>query len=46
MSIGITEKEKNLKKEHTGCPDSRTSTIPGENITGDDRLNLKQKKRA
>jgi hypothetical protein len=44
MGIPIPGDEQNLKKEHAGCPDSRTPPVPWQNVFADQRLNLEQEK--
>ena len=46
VSVGVAPQEAYLEKEQAGCPDCGTSSVPGENVAGYDRLNLKEQKSA
>ena len=46
MRVGIAEHEHDLKEQKTGAPDRWTSSVPGKDIAGNQRLNLKQQEGA
>jgi len=45
VGVTITDDQTELEKQHASAPDGRTTTIPWENVAGDDGLNLKKQKR-
>ena len=42
MSVGVTGKQHELKKQHAGRPNPWTTTEPGQDELADHRLNLKE----
>lgn len=46
VCVGIAAEQSYLKKEKTGGPNPGAAAIPRQDVASDDRLNLKEQKRA
>ena len=46
MRVSVAEEQQQLEEEHTDGPDGRTSPVPRQYVLADQRLYLKQQKRA
>ena len=46
MSVDIAGKQRDLEEEHAGAPHGRAAAESGQNELADQRLHLKQQKRA
>ena len=44
MRVGISAQQEDLEEEHAGGPDCRCPAEPGQDISRDDGLDLKQEK--
>ena len=46
MRISISTQQRDLEKEHAGGPNAWSAAEPWQDVFSDERLNLKEKKRA
>ena len=46
VRVGVTAEQSHLKKEQAGRPDPGATAVPGQDVAGDDRLDLEEQKGA